>query len=120
MKGLIFLICLLIFLGFPALAAQETDIEKSVVSGKTDPDFEVNIVTNPLNRYMRNQYHPEHPLGATPTYEEVVPYGSYYPSEGLYYETESPEEEEFPESKGTKEYYEDEGQYYSPPSTGKK
>lgn len=97
--------------------------QKAIV-GHTDPEFDATLPASPLNHFVRDVFHPEHPLEGEPTsYEEAVPVsGGYYRNEGRYYEEEkTPAKEISPkkEEKG-KEYYEDGGRFYPSPEEKEK
>ena len=115
MRFLFIFLSLLGILALPGEAAQETDIKKAIIGH--DPEFDVNVVTNPLNHFIKDMFRPTAPIEEPASYEEAVPAGSYYRNEGHFYEKEpspqKPKEEKSPNTE--KNYYEDGGLFYPPP-----
>ena len=121
-------IFLLLFFGIlilPASAekAGSYNPQKAIV-GKTDPEFDATLPASPLNHFIRDVFHPDHPIEGEPTsYEEVVPVesGHYYENEGHYYEKEKPSATTKSSPKEeNKTYYEEGGRFYPSPEEKKK
>jgi len=116
MKRFFIFLSLFGILALPGEAAQETDIRKAIIGH--DPEFDVRVVTNPLNHFIKDMFRPTAPVEEPTAYEEAVPSGIYYRNEGRFYEKEpspekSPKEETSPTTE--KSFYEEGGLYYRPP-----
>ncbi|MFH1857829.1 MAG: hypothetical protein ABH845_02865 [Candidatus Omnitrophota bacterium] len=105
-----------------ALADQDSDTRKAILGH--DPVFDATIGTSPLNLFLKRVFRPEETIeersGLQVPYEEAIPYGSYYPNEGHYYEQPAYHAPSAAPKGEEKLYYQDGGLYYPAPEEEEK